>query len=87
MYNFHIYRIVLDRTARLVPIIMIILSLIAGCAKAEPTVITIQISATPAPSATKTLPQTQVPTGMPTEAATSIQASDETWRQNVRWQI
>jgi Tol biopolymer transport system component len=50
---------------------MISLTLLAGCGKTEPRVITIEISATPAPSATKTLLQTKVPTGMPAETTTS----------------
>jgi outer membrane protein assembly factor BamB len=72
MSSYYIYHIIHRRATRLIPVIMIGLTLIVGCTKAEPTVITIPISATPAPSATKTLQHTRVPTGMPTEAATSI---------------
>ncbi|UCF59645.1 MAG: PD40 domain-containing protein [Anaerolineaceae bacterium] len=70
MSSYSIFHIIHRRTPRLIPILMICLTLIVGCGKNEPAVIAIPISATPAPSATKTLPQTQVPTVVPTEATT-----------------
>jgi WD40 repeat protein len=70
MSSYYIHHLIHRRTPRLIPILMICLTVLAGCGKTEPRVITLQISATPAPSAIKTLPQTQVPTVVPTEIVT-----------------
>lgn len=64
MSTFHIYRIIHRRTPRLIPVLVICLTLMAGCGKTEPTAIAIPPSATPTLSATKTLQQTQLSTGM-----------------------